>query len=69
MFNPSFCQYSFKRLPARQPAIFPLGTHAFLVGDKRGLRGGHKRLSWGTNEGLVGDKRQCFINQYVARAF
>ena len=38
--------------------VSPLVPDGFLVGDKRGLRRGQTRPSWGTNETLVGDKRQ-----------
>lgn len=38
-----------------QPPSVP---HKLPVGDKRGPRGGQTRPSWGTNEALVGDKRQ-----------
>ena len=69
MFNPSFCQDSFKRLPARRPAVFPSGTHGFLVGDKRDPRGGHKRPSSGTHGTLVGDTRQHVVSQQVAKGF
>ena len=69
MFNPSFCQDLVKREGGRRHPVFPCGTHDFLVGDKRGARGGLTRPSWGTNERLVGDKRQPLVSQSVARAF
>ena len=36
----------------------PCVPHEVPVGDKRGSRGGQTRMSWGTNETLVGDKRE-----------
>ena len=67
MFNPSFCQELSK--PARRHPNFPSGTHDILVGDKRGARRGQTKPSWGTNERLVGDKRQPLVSQLVAKAF
>ena len=69
MFNPSFCQELSKRQPARRHPDFPSGTHDILVGDKRGARRGQTRPSWGTNERLVGDKRQPTVCQSVGKAF
>ena len=43
MFNPSFCQETVMRVGGRGRAVFPWGQ---------------TRPSWGTNETLVGDKRQ-----------
>ena len=43
MFNPSFCQETVMRAGGRGRAVFPWGTNDLLVG--------------GTNEVLVGDKR------------
>ena len=67
MFNPSFCQELSNRQPARRHPNFPSGTHDILVGDKRGARRGQTRPSWGTNERLVGDKRQLLVSQSIVR--
>ena len=69
MFNPSFCQELSNKQPARRHSVFPSGTHDLPVGDKRGARRGQTRSSWGTNERLVGDKRQPLVSQSVEKAF
>ena len=69
MSNPSFCQELVKRKSSLGHPVFPPGTHGFLVGDKRGPRGGQTTPSSGTNERLVGDKRQHVVCQSVAKAF
>lgn len=69
MSNPSFCQELVKHECNAGHPVFPPGTHGFLVGDKRGPRGGQTTPSSGTNGRLVGDKRQHIVCQSVAKAF